>query len=384
MLFQAQPLSAKAAEVVGRIEELRQALKYATIEPRRWTGLLRRATFARAIRGSNSIEGYTVELDDAVAAVEGEEPLTAEGETLAAVKGYRDAMTYILQLANDPHFAFSEGLLRSLHFMMTQYDLSKSPGRWRSGPVYVRNEATGQNVYEGVEAERIPPLMSELIEQLQVRDNGTPVLVRAGLAHLNLVMIHPFKDGNGRMARALQTLVLAREGILSPEFCSIEEYLGKNTLDYYEVLALVGGGRWQPHRDSDLWTRFTLTAHFRQALTLLRRMREAERLWDLLEEEIQRRKLPDRLVLALFDAANRFRVRNSTYRSTADVSTWVATNDLKLLAEHGLLIPHGEKRGRYYVASDLTMEIRKQAREARPPLDDPFAEPPQLAMALGR
>ncbi len=43
---------------------------------------------------------------------------------------------------------------------------------------------------------------------------------------LNLVLIHPFRDGNGRMARCLQTLVLAREGMVSPIFASIEEYLG--------------------------------------------------------------------------------------------------------------------------------------------------------------
>lgn len=57
--------------------------------------------------------------------------------------------------------------------------------------------------------------------------------IQAGMAHLNLVMIHPFRDGNGRMARCLQSLVLARGGILDPVFISIEEYLGRNTQRYY-------------------------------------------------------------------------------------------------------------------------------------------------------
>ena len=94
------------------------------------------------------------------------------------------------------------------------------------------------------------------------------------MAHLNLVMIHPFKDGNGRMARALQTLVLAREAILAPEFSSIEEYLGRNTPAYFDVLGQVGGGKWQPERDARPWVRFVLTAHYRQALILERRPRE--------------------------------------------------------------------------------------------------------------
>ena len=79
-------------------------------------------------------------------------------------------------------------------------------------------------------------------------------------------MVHPFKDGNGRMARCLRSLVLAREGIpLSPVFLSIEEYLGRNTQAYPEVLAQVGDGEWQPYRESRPWIRFTLTAHLHQA-----------------------------------------------------------------------------------------------------------------------
>ena len=67
-------------------------------------------------------------------------------------------------------------------------------------------------------------------------------MVRGAMAHLNLTMINPFKDGNGRISRALQTLVLAREGILHPVFCSIEEWLGRVTAEYYAVLAEVGQG----------------------------------------------------------------------------------------------------------------------------------------------
>ncbi|NIA03686.1 MAG: hypothetical protein GWP12_04075 [Nitrospirae bacterium] len=76
-----------------------------------------------------------------------------------------------------------------------------------------------------------------LVAALNEDVSDIPSMVRAGMAHLNLVMVHPFKDGNGRMARALQTLVLARERILAPQFSSIEEYLGRNTPAYYGVLA---------------------------------------------------------------------------------------------------------------------------------------------------
>ena len=115
--------------------------------------------------------------------------------------------------------------------------------------------------------------MRELIGQLNEKST-VPLIVRAAMAHLNLTMIHPFRDGNGRMARALQTFVLAREGILDPKFSSIEEYVGRNTQEYYDVLGEVGRGNWHPEHDALPWLRFCLRAHYFQARTLLRRTAE--------------------------------------------------------------------------------------------------------------
>ena len=336
MLFRLSTLPAEFLSVVERVVDMRLRLRFLLQQqPRRWTGLLRRSEFARAIRGSNSIEGYHVTVDDAVAAVEGEPPLIDEHtEPWLAVRGYREAMTYILQLAGDAHFAHHEAMLRSLHYMMLSYDLAKHPGRWRPGVIYVRSEPAGAIVYEGPDAAHVPALMDELVTSLNA-PSSLPIMVRAALAHLNLVMIHPFSDGNGRMARALQTLVLAREGILDPHFSSIEEYLGRNTADYYQVLADVGQGYWNAHRDPLPWIKFCLTAHFRQAETLLRRSQEAGRLWAELEVEVRKRGLQERMLLALHDAAFGYRVRNATYRKAAEVSDAVASRDLGALAASG-------------------------------------------------
>ena len=352
VIFVAPTLDEREARVVQEIELLRRSLGYAIRQPKRWFGLLRRSTFARAVRGSNAIEGYHVTMDDAVAAVEGEEPIDPKDEAWLAVSGYRAAMTFVLQKAEDQFFSFSPELLKSLHFMMVGHDLSKNPGRWRAGPIFVREEATGEQVFEGPPVERVPALIDGLLLDLNAGDlQGTPNVVRAAMAHLNLVMIHPFSDGNGRMARCLQTLVLARSGVMDPLFSSIEEYLGRNTRAYYDVLARVGNGAWHPERDARPWMRFNLTAHYRQAMTLLRRTREIQRLCDELEVEIERLGLPERSVLALADAAVGYKIRNPTYRRVADVSTAVAGRDLLALARAGLLEPKGQKRGRYYVAA---------------------------------
>src|SRR4029079_14762163 len=136
-------------------------------------------------------------------------------------------------------------------------------GRWRPGAITVRDEMKGATVYEGPDAESVPGLMEELIDYLRNVDRQVPGIIRGAMAHLNLTMIHPFRDGNGRMDRCLQTLVIARTGTLYPPFCSIEEYLGRNTPEYYAVLTEVGNGKWQPQRDARPWIRFCLQAHYR-------------------------------------------------------------------------------------------------------------------------
>jgi Fic family protein len=365
-----QPTDQELA-VVELIDEVRRSQAHWLREPRRWNGLVRKLLVARAVRGSNSIEGIRVSLEDAIAILEDEEPLDADQEATYAVRGYRDAMTYILGLADDPHFEFELGLIRSLHYMMLRHDLEKRPGKWRIGEIFVHDEESNEIVYEGPESDLVPGLMATLNQTLRQAD-GIPVLISAAMAHLNLAMIHPFKDGNGRMARALQTLVLSREGILAPEFSSLEEYLGTIQTPYFDILMEVGAGRYQPERDARPWVRFILTAHFRQAQILQRRVRNWERVWAALERTAAQRQLPERSTPSLWNAAFGARITNPTYREHADVSEYTAGRDLKALVTTGLLDAVGERRGRFYIASQALWAIRQEVQAPRAPLDDPF------------
>jgi Fic family protein len=378
MLFRPPELEAAESSVLSEIERLRATLTYATGTPTRWFGLLRRNTFAHAIRGSNAIEGFRVTKDDAAAAVDEEEPsIDPKDEAWMAVSGYRASMTFVLQKAGDPFFSYSAEMLKVLHFMMVGYDMSKNPGRWRPGAIFVHDQSTGERVYEGPPSESVHPLVEELIAELSSKDTTSP-FVRAAMAHLNLVMIHPFSDGNGRMARCLQTLALASSGITAPLFSSIEEYLGANTRDYYDVLAKTGRGAWHPENDTRAWIRFCLTAHYRQAMTLLRRTRLLQKVFDELEVLVGRLGLPERSIVPLGNAALGYRLRNTTYRSQADVTDAVAGNDLRQLVKMKLLVPHGEKRGRFYLASASVKAIRDKFAEPKS-IADPFAEPKAVA-----
>lgn len=375
MLFKTPDLNARDRAVLDEIDEYRRQLRSALRSPKRWTGNLRRNLMARAIRGSNSIEGYDVTLDDALAAVDEDDPMDADRHTWAEITGYRAAMTYVQQLAKAGHFEYNTTLLSSLHFMMLSHDLSKLPGQFRPGPVYVYDGETEEIVYEGPDAELVPGLMDELIEWL-LEEHDDPLFVRAAMAHLNLVMVHPFKDGNGRMARALQTLVLARDGVFDPVFSSIEEYLGngKNTTEYYAVLAKVGGGEWNPGNDATDWIKFNLRAHHIQAQTVLRRTNETRKLWAAVEALVESKGLPDRAIASLCNAAIGFRVRRSSYAFDADVEPATAARDLRTLVEAGLLVPQGQTRGRRYVTSQNLRDVYRQVRAARPAIVDPYAK----------
>lgn len=382
MLFKAPEITPDEAAVIEDIERIRKQVRHATAKPRRWSGMLRRNMLAEAMRGSNSIEGINASFEDAVAVLQHDEPLNTDEQTKAELTGYRNAMTYILQLAYDPSFTYQEGFIRSLHFMMLQHDLTKNPGKWRPSSIFVRDERTKQNVYEGPPREIVEPLIAELIEKLNEKD-GTPQIIRAAMSHLNLVMIHPFSDGNGRMARCLQTLVLAREGILEPEFCSVEEYLGRQQQAYYDVLAEVGQGSWHPERNARPWIRFMLKAHYAQAHKVLWVNNQLERLWVVADKLTEAKGLHPRTTQPVVDAMIGVKVRNSSYRSFMEISENLASRDLKALVDAGFLVPKGEKRGRHYEASKEVKEIA--AREIVrfiPP--DPFAAKPELQPSLWR
>lgn len=392
-VFSTPTLTPQDEEVIALISDLWDELRARVAqEPRRWFGGLRRVYEARAVQASNSIEGINASLDDVLAVADGEEPMDTDTETQMALEGFQEAMTYVLQATQDPDLQIDENLVKSLHFMMLKYDLSKSPGRWRPGPIRVERTDTHEIVYTAPDFELVPELMAEMFKELDRPD--AHVLTRAAMAHLNLTMIHPFRDGNGRMARCLQTIVLSQENITAPVFSSIEDYLGPNTRDYYDILAEVGQGSWHPDNDAAPWVRFCLTAHYRQALRFQRRIQAFEEMWSVATQIAESKRLPPRTAGPLTEAAYGLRVKRTSYLNNVKV-TWgeeiaplTATRDLKALVLVGLLEPFGDTRGRYYLASEpLKAEWdRIRGRWPKgPDSDNPFKiveERRQLVLAI--
>ena len=98
---------------------------------------------------------------------------------------------------------------------------------------------------------------------------------------------------------------------------------------------------------------------------------EAGEVWMAAEKMRRDLGLPERVESALVDAAFRFRVRAHRYREAESLSEAAATRDLRRLCDAGLLLAHGEKRGRYYTASERLLGLTQAHRQRRRP-GDPY------------
>jgi Fic family protein len=269
-----------------------------------------------------------------------------------ALSCYARAMDHVGVMSDDPVFRWLDRVVLDLHFDACYFQRDKDPGQYRRGGIEVTSPSGGAApAYVGPPAEDVPALISETIDWLDHGDPGAHLVVHAAMAHLHLVSIHPFRDGNGRISRILQSLVLARGGLLAPELVTIEEYLRRNSAAYYATLEEVQGGTYQPERDATPWVRFCVAAHLEQARLRLTQLADAGKRWAYLEALADRRGWPDRLAIALeqslFQGTDR-----AMYTAEADVSTPTATNDLRRLRDAELIVQRGRGRATRYTASE--------------------------------
>jgi Fic family protein len=356
MLFSTPTADASLGERLAELDELRRRLGEGSGVPMPWLGQLRRHVKASAARSSVSIEGYDVPEDQAVAITAGQRVEDGD-EARLALECYTRAMDHVGVMAEDPTFSWSARAILDLHFDACLFQRDRTPGRWRSGPVSVTSPGGGPPEYVGPPAEQVPALMGEVVDWLERGDLDTHVVVRAAMAHLHVTSVHPFSDGNGRISRIVQSLVLARGGLLVPELGSIEEYLGHHTAAYYGALRDTQGGSYRPDRDASGWIAFCVEAHVAQAHRRLQQIERAAVRWSFLEEVVESHGWPERFVIALeqglFEGASR-----AAYSVEAGISPVTAGGDFRRLLDAGLIAREGRTRNtRYLAAEGLRREV---------------------------
>jgi Fic family protein len=349
VIYSTPPISPALEESLDELTQLRRALGDEVKTRGRWMGQLRREVRANSIESSTSIEGFSVSPAEALALTSGREAVDSDDKNRQAVACYARAMDQVGTMGIDPSFRWLDRVILDLHFGACSFQRDKDPGLWRTGPIGVTG-ADGSLEYRAPDGEQVVELMSEVVDWLANGDLDADVVVRAAMAHLHVVSVHPFRDGNGRVSRIIQSLVLAREGLSSPEFFSIEEYLSTHTQEYYAALREAQAGSYQPQRDASGWVAFCIEAHLVQGRQRLRQIKRAAARWGQLEELVEKRDWPERLVIALEQSLAGGTERGK-YGEEAEVSPATASADFRRLLDAGLVDQRGSGRNTSYEAS---------------------------------
>jgi Fic family protein len=154
------------------------------------------------------------------------------------VLNYNQTLAELKEIIGIP---FTVGLVHHIYRGVMQALLPEHQvGRWRCEPVVVSDPRSGAVVYLPPDAVDVAPLMEELVAFVQAsRAILDPILV-AGLAHKQLVVIHPFIDGNGRTTRLVTTHLLADMGLNTFNLFSFENYYNQNVSRYFHNVGLRG------------------------------------------------------------------------------------------------------------------------------------------------
>jgi len=113
-------------------------------------------------------------------------------------------------------------------------------GRLLENPVVVNDPRTGKVVYLPPNVPDVKPLMTELVEYIKHNDKKIDALILAGIFHKQMVIIHPFMDGNGRTTRLVTKVLLAAMGLNTFNLFSFENYYNQNVTQYFLMVGLYG------------------------------------------------------------------------------------------------------------------------------------------------
>lgn len=188
---------------------------------------LRKNNRIKSIHSSLKIEANSLSLNQVRDVINGKLVL-GEQKEIQEVKNAYDAYEKILEL--DP---YSIDDLKKFHGIMTRYIVEES-GDFRRGEEGVFNGE--QCIFMAPPAQYVPQLMNELFGWMREAQTKVHPLVLSSVFHYEFVFIHPFSDGNGRMARLWHTAILSKWKPIF-EYIPIESQVEKFQEDYYDAIA---------------------------------------------------------------------------------------------------------------------------------------------------
>lgn len=231
---------------------------------------------------SSKIEGTQATVDEVL---EQEAGLLKEGEKfkdIQEISNYRLALFRARDYLQD--YPIRLGFVRELHriLMDSVRGQDKMPGEFRTEQNWI-----GKHGCSIEQASFVPPSPLQLLDHLQawehyIDSDDIDFLLQTAVIHAQFELIHPFKDGNGRIGRILIPLFLYQKRVLSQPMFYLSEYLENNRDEYYRRLKAISA-----EKDWNGWIAFFLRATAHQALQNSRRVAAIKALYDEMKLAIQ-------------------------------------------------------------------------------------------------
>ena len=224
-----------------------------------------------------------------------------------------------------------------------------TPGVYRNGQNSVGN-------YEPPNQGDMPDLMRAFTLWLRQDDSELNPVLKAGIAHIQLVAIHPFWDGNGRVARALSTLVLQRSPFSFKKLLSLDSLMFELLDDYFTAIERSLDKKHSSVYDATSWLEFFTSALMVHTQHLVDEVTDWYRWLEDEEKRFEQFGLTGRYVDGYLYARRLGQITRLDYMEVTRTSAMTASRDLKRLVEMGLLSPTGKTRDRVYYPVEPTAE----------------------------
>jgi Fic family protein len=310
---------------------------------------LRREAFMRTAYSSTMVENATITEEEMEKAVK-PSPSTEIPKERIDVINYARALNFVDYLSDSPDTGIplvNEGTVLQIHWQLMNgiHDTHLLPGKYRTEPNWIVDQ--GIRVYEPPSHIDVPILMREFSEWLMAEKQEEPV-ISAGIAHLHLIAIHPFVDGNGRTARLLATLLLQKSGYGFRKLLSLDAYYQRNRDKYIDALRSSLGKKYTPEYECTKWLDFFTRSIVLQAGTLEEKLTDWRIEVEKVHETWKKTGLNDRQIDGLIYANRLGYLTRKHYAEITNVSLITASRDIAAMVKIGLLKPEGKARNLKY------------------------------------
>jgi len=327
-------ISTKAIDLVARIAEKLGEIRGSGEYSRNLR--LRKINRLRSIQSSLAIENNTLSLGQVTDIIEGKKVLGSPHE-IQEVKNAYQAYEYLPEY--DPYKV--KDFLKAHQFITA--DLVKDAGHFRSQGVGVFSGT--QLIHAGANYQFVPQLMTDLLAWAKKTDLHP--LIKSSVVHFEIEFIHPFMDGNGRIGRLWQTLILSKWNELFA-WLPVETVIHENQQGYYDALQSAGKAA-----DSEVFIEFMLNSIL-QALEELPNRKIADIFTDINTDKLSKTELEFLEQIASYldkyGEITNYRAQLLTNKSNVSVKKYLAK-----FAEMGLLQVEGENKGRKYKINNNKM-----------------------------